>query len=54
MKDVHVLVKGYAFKIESAGFANALDMGCETRRGVLTDSIHKDSGFGEAKCRRWA
>lgn len=33
MKDVHILRKGHIFKVESTG--------CETKREVLTDSIHQ-------------
>ena len=42
VRKVRILMKGYIFKIKSIGFADGLDLGCETRRGVLTDTIHQD------------
>ena len=31
VKGVHIRMKGYIFRAESTGFANEVDMGCETR-----------------------
>lgn len=42
VRNVYILMKGYISKVKSTRFADGLDMGCETRRGVMTDSIHQD------------